>query len=483
MAAEASPPPLRIVVLCLAFVIAAMALFLAGPLAERGSAQDGAGLGNGCPSEDPTVYCGPIESAPDDDPPAEPEGENPLGEGTHEDPNAPLAPDDYQPEDSPSPEGTVEVNGETASDDTLIVTYEEDATVAEQEEAKDEVSAETDYEVPEIDAEIVEVPEAATGKQLETTKEELEADPAVETVDYDGTMELAWSPNDPTFRQGGQGNLTAVDALRAWNVHRGAGARIAIIDSGCFRAHNDIGAKVVKQHDFFNQDLYANDPIGHGTHVASTAAARTNNGLGIAGGAPGAHLICARITDNQGYTNASLMLKGLRWALNNNADVVNLSFGGGAYNQSLANMMKILYNQGVFVAGAAGNNNQNKTADYPSAYDTVMAVGGTTRHGTEKYYDPPFGSNCGPYVDISAPGESIWGAGIKSRNYYFPNSGTSMASPHVAAAAALLIANGVPPERVHYRLQSTADDRGPAGRDTCFGAGLVDYHGALTLTD
>lgn len=485
MAAEASPP-IRIVVLCLAFALAASVLFLAGPLAERSGAQEGSEQGSGCPSDDPTVYCEPTHTTPDDEPPEEPTGENPLGEGTYEDPDAPPAPEDIQPDDEAPPEGTVEVEGgATASNDTLIVTYEESAAEAEKDAAKADAEAAVDSEVAVIDAEVVEVPEAASGDDLEARKEGLEADAAVESVDYDELIEISWTPNDPLYVHSQQANIRAVDALRAWNFNRGGGSRIAILDTGCFMAHSDLRYKVVAQRDLFNKDPYANDAHGHGTHVASIAAARTNNGLGMAGGAPGAKILCGRITDDGGFSSNSKILNGLKWAMNNNADVVNLSFGRGSYSQALANMMQTLYQRGIFVAASSGNDNLVKQADYPSAYPYVMAVAGTTRDGSDRYHTGAnSGSNCGPYVDIAAPGVTIWGADVGSgRNGYTLKTGASMAAPHVSAAAALLVQRGMKAHAIHSRLQRSADDRGNPGRDHCFGSGLVDFHGAITLID
>ncbi len=103
-----------------------------------------------------------------------------------------------------------------------------------------------------------------------------------------------------------------------------------------------------------------------------------------------------------------------------------------------------------------------------------MAVAGTTRDGTQHG-----GSSRGPYVDIAAPGEDIRGAYVGNKEAYQTLSGTSMATPHVSAAAALLAAKGRSVEAIHRRLETSADDRGAQGRDNAFGHGLVDFHGSF----
>lgn len=136
-------------------------------------------------------------------------------------------------------------------------------------------------------------------------------------------------------------------------------------------------------------------------------------------------------------------------------------------------------NRGIFIVAAAGNENRYKEYDFPAAYAGVMAVAGTEKDGTGRYVTSRGGSNWGPYVDIAAPGESIWGARRGSRNKYTAENGTSSATPHVAAAGALLAAKGARSPQIKRAIIRTANDRGTPGRDNKFGHGLVDFDGSV----
>ena len=420
-----------------------------------------------------------IADATSDTPPAGgPAGPNPLGVPTVERESEPV--EEQGPPESVPEEPTVRLpDGTEAVADELIVNYE-DAVTAGRASLRQKTGATLEMSFPEIDAEVVALEEAAgTAGELEAEKAAFERDPAVEAVDYNYVVRAAWSPNDPYFRGGSQGNVHAVDALRAWNHSRGA-ARVAVLDSGCRKGHLELNeGKVVKQADLYYKDGVANDEYGHGTHVASILAADTNNGVGIAGGAPGARILCAKVLSNSGGSTSDVIMDGMRWAKANGARVINMSLGGAGYQRSFAELTDSMYEGGVFVVAAAGNDNAYRKAVYPAAYPGVMAVGGTERDGTGRYLTQNDGSNWGPYVDIAAPGEGIWGAAIGGNDRYVAYNGTSMATPHVAAAGAILASKGARPPEVFKSLRATADDRGARGRDDVYGSGLVDFHGGL----
>lgn len=418
---------------------------------------------------------GTIFDAP---PRTDPTGPNPLGAPTVERATAPM--DEQGPSESVAagrtvalPDGTEAVAGE------LIVNYE-NGVATRQSDLRRQAGATLKTDFPEIDAEVVALDEAAgTAGELEAKKAEIEADPAVESVDYNYVVRAAWSPNDPYFRGGYQANVRAVDAPRAWERSRG-GARVAVLDSGCYRGHVELNeGKVVAQTDKYYGDGIANDERGHGTHVSSILAADTNNGAGIAGGAPGAQILCAKVLSNSGTSTTDVVMDGMRWAKANGARVVNMSLGGASYQRSFAELTASMYRSGVFVVAGAGNDNRYRGAYYPAAYPGVMAVAGTERDGTGRYLTANGGSNWGPYVDIAAPGEGIWGASISGPDRYVMYSGTSMATPHVAAAGAILASRGARAPAIFKSLRATADDRGARGRDDVYGSGLVDYHGGL----
>lgn len=372
------------------------------------------------------------------------------------------------------PDGTEAVAGE------LLVNYRVDVSDSVRSDLRRRTDVELGQNYPELHVEAVDVEKNGTTlQQLATKKARIEADPAVESVDYNRVRRIAWSPDDELFRKGEQDNLKAVDAPQAWDISRGANVRVAVLDTGCFAGHPELdGGKVAAQTDVYYGDGVADDRNGHGTHVASVLAADTNNRLGIAGAAPEAKVLCAKVLSDSGTGNTRTLLAGLRWARDNGARVVNLSVVGGGYQESEARAFRDLHAGGIFVAAAAGNEYSYRKAVYPAAYPGVTAVTATRRDGTGRWVSGRYGSNRGPYIDVAAPGGSIWGAGV-GKPRYRQQSGTSLATPHVSAGAALLAAEGAGSAEITTAIRGAAVDRGANGRDDVFGYGLVNYAAAL----
>jgi serine protease len=338
----------------------------------------------------------------------------------------------------------------------------------------------------------------------------------------------AFVPNDPGFGQGWQNvqwNFTgpfSVNAPDAWQhlinarAPGGRGVKIAILDSGVaysdrgrFRRSPDLGnTRFVAGYDFVDRDRFPNDENGHGTHVTSTIAESTNNGRGLTGLAYGASIMPVRVLDRNGEGDAARIAQAVRWAVRNDADLINLSleFGtdvGAGDIPSLLDALNFAYRRGVLVVGAAGNEGDPVIA-FPARSDNVFAVGATTEHGCLSDF-----SNLGRGLDVVAPGGGtdaitddancqpdaspgrpifqITLEGGNIRRFGVPSSyeGTSMAAPHVTAAAALVIASRVigaspTPAQIVARLKGTARDLGPLGEDPRYGAGLID---AAAATD
>ena len=276
----------------------------------------------------------------------------------------------------------------------------------------------------------------------------------------------------------------------------------------------------MRGYDFVAHDWFPNDENGHGTHVAGTIAERTHNDRGVTGLAYGARIMPVRVLDKYGAGESGDITRGIRFAVKHGADVINLSFefddgirqfGAGEIPDVLA-ALRFARRKGVLVVAAAGNFGRGGIS-YPARYHTVMAVGATTEHACRADY-----SNIGPGLDIVAPGGGAdapddrtcpngvprgrdifqmtypWAARDRAprsasayRRFGLPSKfrGTSMASPHVAATAALVIASGVigrrpAPYEIRRRLEATAIDGGPPGRDERYGAGRLD---AAAATD
>ena len=270
----------------------------------------------------------------------------------------------------------------------------------------------------------------------------------------------------------------------------GAGAVVAVVDSGVQADHEDLIGSVLPGWDVLdNRPGATTDPDGHGTHVAGIVAAVAGNGRGMAGGAPGARILPVRVLRADGSGSMSDVAKGIVWAVDHGADVINLSLGGISGAAIYRPVIQYARDHGVVVVAAAGNEAlKGNAAFYPAADPDALAVASVTPAESRAP-----SSNWGPYLDLAAPGVGILGpcpatATKCGRNRtpslppdYAVFSGTSMAAPFAAAAAALLVAAQprLEPAEVHRLLQATAEDLGAPGWDQEFGAGMASPRAAL----
>jgi subtilisin family serine protease len=258
---------------------------------------------------------------------------------------------------------------------------------------------------------------------------------------------VATAIDDPDTVAGNQWGIASAGFEAAWaNAgSKGAGVTVAVLDTGSNAAHEDLawtgatpgyanGADFVDGSIANGQD----DPStsSHGTHVSGIIAERDNN-LGGIGGAPEATIMPVRVLDVQGSGTYSQVISGMQFAIANGADIISMSLGGASYSQALENQVNAAVNAGVSVIAAAGNNG-TCDASYPGALSNVIAVAATQQSPPDSL--APF-SERGSWVEIAAPGAGIWST-VKDTGSgkYGYKSGTSMATPYVSAAAALLIA-------------------------------------------
>jgi len=253
--------------------------------------------------------------------------------------------------------------------------------------------------------------------------------------------------------------------------NKGTGVNIAIIDSGIDYTHPDLDDNYAGGYDFVNDDNDPMDDDGHGTHVAGTVAAE-DNGSGVVGVAPEASLYALKVLDSGGSGYFSDIIKALEWCMSNDIQVTNNSYGSsGDPGITVEEAFNNAYNAEIIHVAAAGNSGnppgKGDNVGYPAAYDSVIAVAATDQSDERARW-----SSTGPDVELAAPGVSIYSTYIGG---YSTLSGTSMASPHVAGVAALVIASGISDAMVvRTKLQETADDLGATGWDSQFGYGLVD---------
>ena len=289
-----------------------------------------------------------------------------------------------------------------------------------------------------------------------------------------------WSvvPNDPEYPA--QWELGAVRADAAWDHTRGSSSTIvAVVDSGVDATHPQLTGKLVSGYDATTGTALAGgntDEVGHGTAVAGVVGARTNDGSDIAALGWDTRVMPVKVGDANGATTADAV-EGILWAVDHGARVVNVSLGSCTPSQLEQDAVAYAESRSVLVVAAAGNSGPGAAADYPAAYPTVLAVGATGFSGAIAPY-----SNTGSYVDLVGPGGSGDGdpahsiAVLRSGGGAAAEDGTSFSSPIVAAAAALVYSRtpSATPAAVRSVLTSTAADRGAAGRDDTFGAGLLD---------
>tara|TARA_B100001750_G_scaffold222080_2_gene211205 strand:- start:886 stop:2676 length:1791 start_codon:yes stop_codon:yes gene_type:complete len=301
-------------------------------------------------------------------------------------------------------------------------------------------------------------------------------------------------PDDPYYKH--QWHLDQIQMPAAWTRSRGEGAVVAVIDTGVlaadrgrFKQAPDLaGTRFVPGHDFVDDDDQPDDEHGHGTHVAGTIAQATNNGLGVAGVAPGAAIMPIRVLDARGAGRWGSVAAGIRWAADHGADVINLSLGGGMPSASIRNAIAHAHAKGVVVIAAAGNTGRGRV-QYPAAHRYAVAVGAVRYDETLSFY-----SSYGTHLDVVAPGgdlrvdqngdglpdgviQNTMLRGNPARHDYIGYQGTSMAAPHVAGVAALLRASGVQdPDAIERLLKSSAKAKSDTKR---YGAGLVQADAAL----
>jgi subtilisin family serine protease len=211
------------------------------------------------------------------------------------------------------------------------------------------------------------------------------------------------------------------------------------------------------------------DRVGHGTHVAGTVGAVTNNDSGVAAVCPGCKLLVAKSGNARGFYDVDVV-QGIYWSVEKRAKAVNLSLGFKADSRILHHAVDYAWEHGVVVVAAAGNDNTN-VPSYPAAYRNAISVAATNQLNNRASF-----SNYGK-IDVAAPGVEILstfpGGGYKQLD------GTSMASPHVAALAGLLASQDRQALEIRRRIQSTATDLGPEGKDKYYGAGLIDANKAV----
>jgi subtilisin family serine protease len=433
----------------------------------------------------------------------------------------------------PSPDhpnrGVAEAHGGTR-DDTLIVRFNSNVPPGQAKKLLDDLGATVTKVRGRSKLEVIQFP---SGTDLNSKLDALRASGLIDVAGFDYIATAFDAPNDPDYADQWHLHDTTggIWAESAWDLapSAGAGVTVAVIDTGAafetydtsilgyfpqhFEPAPDLaGIPIVAPWNFLTDTPHANDDHGHGTHVSGTIVQATNNNRGVAGVAHGASLMPLKVLDYSGSGSTADLVEAIYYATDNGARVINMSLGFSgtgepdAYGQVCAELpglndaLDYAFGHGVTVVAASGNESATAVS-CPAAYYKVIAVGATRYDGTKSWF-----SNTGFALDVTAPGgdpnvdQDANGQpdGVLQQTYcldsftmlltgdytqfcsvYMP--GTSMASPHVAGTAALLLgANpSLTPLQVEYYLKTTARDRGAAGRDDSYGWGAIDAHAAL----
>jgi subtilisin family serine protease len=341
------------------------------------------------------------------------------------------------------------------------------------------------------------------GEKIEDLIAELEKDPNVKWAqpNYIYTVNVKYIDEQIKHWNIGDGNDAGINADLVHSETTGNGVVVAVIDTGvdwdhpdlvnnhwtntsessCSNGVDDDGNGFIDDchgFDFVGEDIYFpnpdNDPTdqyGHGTHVAGTIAAEDNN-IGVLGVAPNAKLMALKVLDDEGRGTSASVIAGIDYARINKADIINLSLGGPGNDPLMKDAVDNATDDGILVVAAAGNSG-NSNPYYPASYPNAFSVGAIDKAGNRASF-----SNTGPNLDIMAPGVDIistYPVDLDGFEYAI-NSGTSMATPHIAGLAALYLEKNpsATPSEIRNAITGSATDLGASGRDDLYGYGAAN---------
>ncbi len=337
---------------------------------------------------------------------------------------------------------------------------------------------------------------SAAGAALATAAANLVTATGVAWAEPNYVVRLDLTPNDPDYATRQAPYLNRVQMPDAWDVTTGQpDVIVGILDTGVDTNHEDLrkgiwinpgeipGNGVDDDHNGFVDDVngwnFAEgnniifDDYGHGTHVAGIAAGRINNATGMAGMAGNTTIMSVDVFPRSGYGTYEDLIMAMIYATDNGARVINMSLGATSYSKGEEAAVDYAWAHGVIVVAAAGNS--GRTAyHYPAAHPHAIAVAATDANDNLAGF-----STRGDFVDVAAPGSSVWST--YPGNRYTRMSGTSMATPHVAGLAALILSVNptLTPDQVRAAIENTADDLGAQGWDPMFGHGRINARKAL----
>jgi serine protease len=390
-------------------------------------------------------------------------------------------------------------DGDEYVSNQIIVKFHSDVTREKQKMIHDEHGCKELYESEYAGFKVIEIP---VGSSVEEMVNRYLQEAEVDYAEPNYIRHSHLIPNDRYFSY--QWHHPMMKNTSAWDLGRGTGVTVALLDSGVayrtsgiyVQASDLAGTSFKTGWDFVNADPYPDDDNGHGTHMAGCIAQSTNNYLGVAGVAYGATILPVKIMDSTGSVSIADEVDGIYYAVNNGAHIINLSLGGEGTSVTEETAVSYAVDSGVVVICSAGNSGSS-TLEYPASYSQSISVSAVRYDKTLAPY-----SNYGSEIDICAPGGDItvdqnfdyYGDGILQQThdgtnlstfYYYFMEGTSPATALVSGVAALVIGkstSNLSPQQVKIIFSSSATDLGAAGRDQYYGWGLVNSYNALLIT-
>jgi thermitase len=291
-------------------------------------------------------------------------------------------------------------------------------------------------------------------------------------VERDYYARTGSDPNDPSYAS--QWHLRKIAGPQAWSFTTGsASVVVAVVDSGVFAAHADLASKLVPGWNFVQSNSDTGDVLGHGTAVAGTVAAETNNGIGVAGVNWASRIMPLVVVTAGDYAAYSDIAAAIQYAADRGVRIINVSIGGASPSAALQNAVDYAWSRGSVVFASAMNDGTS-VPYYPAACRHVVGVSATDPNDRLASF-----SNYGSWVTLSAPGTNILTT-VAGGGYGYWN-GTSFSSPIVAGVAALLLAANpqLSNDALVSLLEQTADDIGDPGFDSYFGWGRVNASRAV----
>ena len=289
------------------------------------------------------------------------------------------------------------------------------------------------------------------GVSVTRAVEALQASGLVEFAEPNFIAKASYVPGDPAYSS--QYGIRLIDCDQGWDLEFGTrNVVVAVIDTGIDAKHPEFLGKLVKGYDFVNKDNNPDDDNGHGSMCAGIIGAQADNAQGIAGVAFGCRIMPIKVLDKSANGSYSNIAKGIRYAADHGAKVINLSLAGTSSSSTLSKVIDYAAGKGAVLVAAAGNDGKKDKKRYPAAYANVISVGAVDRFSQRINI-----SNYGTWVDVAAPGEGIYST--YPGNSYRTMRGTSMATAYVSGEAALLksrLGVNVNSSFIRNRIKSTS---------------------------